>query len=644
MLESQPSGAQEIPGVPSGTVTFLFTDIEGSTKLLESLREQYADVLDEQRRILRAAFSRWNGLEIDTLGDASFIAFTRATEAVNSAIEAQNALAAHQWPQEVRVRVRMGLHTGEALISRGEIVSGADLPGGNEKKRPNYIGMDVHRAARIASAGYGGQVLLSQTTRDLVYQDLPEGVSLRDLGLHALKDIRYPQQIYQLVIESLPNEFPPLKTLPVEAEARMLTDTSSAVASSQREVDAYRNLLKRWRAQGLETVDKASLSMLIGAPEELAIDQDELVILLRSALKYNLALDSWIKWASSPSTATAALDELLQEYPRPQSRLVIVEALCGIADPPATEVLLRVACSDDAHLVRSLAALEVASRSLHNKVVEELSRQAREQGDPAAITALVAVIDEYGLPEGNWTYPRLPVTMGLIQRRWLKGREAIRRRTIQGAVGGGIAVGLLGSSLPLLAILVYPEAFEKNLEFISVPAWTLSGAIAGLVWGVLQGLASGFALSLTDVIRPARHSAAWRFIAGGLAGLVFSILWILFASAGLLSPAAGPEVFVPVFLVYGFLQGGALSWVIPRLGVPVSMRLLALRVLQASLFIGLVALPSITLVYQGRSMSRLPIDVIYAILVPGSLALTTNKGLAMNRLGGMDNATRVDRL
>ena len=187
---------EQFTNVPSGTVTFLFTDIEGSTKLLERLRDQYAVVLDEQRQVLRAAFAKWNGHEIDTQGDSIFVAFTRATDAVNSVMEAQRALSNHTWPQGVEVRVRMGLHTGEPIIAR-----------------TGYVGMDVHRAARVAAAGHGGQVLLSQTTRELVYQDLPEGVKLRDLGAHMLKDIRLPQQIYQLEIEGLQYDFPALKTL-----------------------------------------------------------------------------------------------------------------------------------------------------------------------------------------------------------------------------------------------------------------------------------------------------------------------------------------------------------------------------------------------------------------------------------------------
>jgi class 3 adenylate cyclase len=195
-------GVMEEKVIPSGTVTFLFTDIEGSTRLLERLREGYANVLEDQRRILREGFARWNGHEIDTQGDSFFASFSRAVDALGFVIEAQRMLAGHAWQDGVSVQVRMGLHTGEPLV----LGSGG------------YVGMAVHQAARIAASGHGGQVLLSQTTRELVYQDLPRGVELRELGTYKLKDIRYPQTIYQLEVEGESREFPPLKTLSAEEE------------------------------------------------------------------------------------------------------------------------------------------------------------------------------------------------------------------------------------------------------------------------------------------------------------------------------------------------------------------------------------------------------------------------------------------
>jgi class 3 adenylate cyclase len=195
-MNTQPSVQIPFPDLPEGTVTFLFTDIEGSTRLLEQLREGYATLLADQRRILREAFAAWQGREVDTQGDAFFVAFSRATQAVCAAAQAQRALAEHAWPEGVSVRVRMGIHTGE--------------PWSGEE---GYVGMDVHRAARIAHVGHGGQVLLSETTTALVQDQLPAGVSLFDLGRHLLKDIHRPERICQLVLEGLPAEFPPLTSL-----------------------------------------------------------------------------------------------------------------------------------------------------------------------------------------------------------------------------------------------------------------------------------------------------------------------------------------------------------------------------------------------------------------------------------------------
>ena len=189
--------------LPSGTVTFLFTDIEGSTALVKKIGGAYAEVLADHQRILREAFGAHGGHEVDTQGDSFFIAFRRAKDAVLAAVDAQRDLAAHAWPEGVEVKVRMGLHTGEPRV--GE---------------QRYVGLGVHKAARVGAAGHGGQVLLSRTTRELVEDELPTGVTIRDLGERRLKDLERPERLSQLVIEGLPSEFGPLKTLDVELARR----------------------------------------------------------------------------------------------------------------------------------------------------------------------------------------------------------------------------------------------------------------------------------------------------------------------------------------------------------------------------------------------------------------------------------------
>ena len=179
--------------LPGGTVTFLFTDIEGSTRLLQQLGDSYGDVVRDHRKLLREHLGDKGGTEVDTQGDAFFYSFPRARDAVAGAVAAQRALAEHGWPEGAAVKVRMGLHTGEPSV-------------GDE----GYLGLDVVRAARICSAGHGGQILLSETTRALLGNDLPEGVAVVDLGQQNLKDVQH-ERIYQLALDG-DQSFPPLKT------------------------------------------------------------------------------------------------------------------------------------------------------------------------------------------------------------------------------------------------------------------------------------------------------------------------------------------------------------------------------------------------------------------------------------------------
>ena len=182
--------------LPTGTVTFLFTDVEGSTRLLERLGERYHDIQDAHDAILRAAIAESGGFEVSTEGDAFFAAFPTPGGAVRAATHAQRELAARAWPDGVAVRVRMGLHTGEGIL------------GGD-----NYLGLDVNRGARIAAAANGGQVLVSNPTRGLVERCLPPATRLRDLGQHRLKDLAQPERLHQVVIEGLEHDFPPPRTL-----------------------------------------------------------------------------------------------------------------------------------------------------------------------------------------------------------------------------------------------------------------------------------------------------------------------------------------------------------------------------------------------------------------------------------------------
>jgi predicted ATPase/class 3 adenylate cyclase len=239
-----PRSLSHHPGVaelPAGTVTLLFTDVEGSTRLLHELGDRYADVLAEHRRLLRRAFVRHGGVEVDTQGDAFFVAFERAADAVAAAAECNSGLAGGP------IRVRIGIHTGEPLVTE-----------------EGYVGVDVHRAARIMSAGHGGQVLLSEKTRALIGEEQ----MLTDLGLHRLKDMRRPEKLFQLG----DHVFPPLKTL----DATNLPVAASPLLGRERELAELRALLAESRlvtVTGPGGTGKTRLALqvvaeLVGSPKD----------------------------------------------------------------------------------------------------------------------------------------------------------------------------------------------------------------------------------------------------------------------------------------------------------------------------------------------------------------------------------------
>ena len=209
---------------PVGTVTFLFTDIEGSTRLVNDLGAACPAVLRAHHAIVRDAIRRHGGRDRGTEGDSFFAAFASAAPALAAAAEIQRGLEAETWPFGATVRVRIGLHTGEGRLAADD-----------------YVGLDVHRAARIAAAGHGGQVLISDATRALVERNLPERVSVRDLGEYRLKDLPEAERLHQLVFEDLPSDFPPLRTA-----GRMggnLPESVTSFIGREKELQDVRRLL-----------------------------------------------------------------------------------------------------------------------------------------------------------------------------------------------------------------------------------------------------------------------------------------------------------------------------------------------------------------------------------------------------------------
>jgi class 3 adenylate cyclase len=244
---------RDMEALPSGTVTFAFTDIEGSTALLKQLGAHYESLLMDHRRIVRETFTRANGVEIDAQGDAFFFAFGRARDAVGAAVDVQRAHVAHDWPDGVDVRVRLGLHTGEpALGSEG------------------YLGLDVVRAARLCTLARGGEVLLSETTRLLAGSSLPEGVAIFPVGERQLKDIDQPERVYELAIDGVRAEPAPATpdTPAIAAAAEKPSDFGKALEAQIRG-RVERELLEAFGDSAHDAHDDVEVDELAGRSTDL---------------------------------------------------------------------------------------------------------------------------------------------------------------------------------------------------------------------------------------------------------------------------------------------------------------------------------------------------------------------------------------
>jgi predicted ATPase/class 3 adenylate cyclase len=333
--------------LPTGTVTLLFTDIESSTRLLQQLGNRYADALMEYRQVLRFACQQWNGHEVDTQGDAFFAAFVRAIDSISAAVYIQRTLAAHSWPEGATLRARIGLHTGEPSVAA-----------------EGYVGLDVHYTARLMSAGYGGQVLLSQTTRDLVEHDLPEGVSLRNLGEHRLKDVGYSSHIFQLVIAKLPADFPPLKTLSTRSYLYNLPIMPNPLIGREQDIAAVLQLLRSGGVRLLTLIGpggtgKTRLSMQAVAELSDKFPDGVFFVSLAAVSDADLVVPTLAKVLDVREESSRPLLETLKQHLQQKQVLLLLDNFEQVATAALQIEELLMACLHIKVLVTSRAVLHL---------------------------------------------------------------------------------------------------------------------------------------------------------------------------------------------------------------------------------------------------------------------------------------------
>jgi predicted ATPase/class 3 adenylate cyclase/DNA-binding CsgD family transcriptional regulator len=333
-----------LSAIPAGTVTFLVIDIEGSTRLLNALGDRYAGVLERYHALVRSTLAEMEGHEVSNEGDGFVLAFPRALDAVQAALNIQCDMAAAPPTAAGPVRARIGIHTGQPDILNG-----------------NYVGLDVHRAARIGNAGHGGQVLISRPTRELIDTELPEGVTLRDLGEHWLKDLPRPEHLTQLVIEELPDEFPALRT--GERQAPNLPEQLTSFIGREDELTAAADVLAECRLMTLTGpggTGKTRFAIQLAARVADRYLDGLCFVPLAPIVDPNLVLPTIVQALGLPDVQGRPAVEVLADYLSGKQMLLVLDNFEQVISAGAALAELLTRCPGCTLLVTSRVPLRIS--------------------------------------------------------------------------------------------------------------------------------------------------------------------------------------------------------------------------------------------------------------------------------------------
>jgi DNA-binding SARP family transcriptional activator len=495
---------------------------------------------------------------------------TRIQEALNSLIERQEWTKALEW--------------GERWIALGDVPEPA------------------FRALMVAHAGMGDTAGVAAVNKRCV-------TALREeLGVE-------PSEQTQRTFEFLSQG-----GLPSLAEAAQIATPKPESSSA-----AIHALMKQWREQGVEQLDVVSLAMVHAAPGDVMFEGEEAALLIRSALAHDVDVEPWLRRTSPPEEAVEALMDVHASNPQRRVRMNIVDALRSLDGKASSDALMTIGTSDDSGEVQAEAALEVARRGNGQEIVGRLLSNLDGDGKHASLHALTAIADVFGYPEDLENYPVGRIRIALWQRRWASDRSEIIRRGLRFALAGGITMAII-ATVPMVIVIVDPSKYASQLVVVPLPAWIMTNALLGFLWGGLHGGATGFLLNLADSLSRGGVSNLARFVIAGVAGLVQSFFIIFVAAATGVWASQPASVYIPVYIFSGFLMGATLTLVIAKRGTSWDNFEFIRRVGLNSLLILAISSASIYISYGGdfgaeNAVADLTHFMLYALMFPLGISL-----------------------
>ncbi|MCJ7568640.1 MAG: hypothetical protein MUO58_13975 [Anaerolineales bacterium] len=438
-----------------------------------------------------------------------------------------------------------------------------------------------------------------------------ERAMMNELGV---KPSPQTAQLYRTLIES--DDIPP-------SQRR----TPSQLPSAGARQESIRTLVDGWVANDVEILDLPSLALVLADNSDQKFGPEASALLIRSALQHGTEIEPWLDRVQRHQDAVAALMEVYRTHPPMRTRLQIVEGLSLLEGEEADKDMLRIVGSDDASPVKERAALAASKRGFFDDVVSLLLRDVEVGKGTSSLGAFVAIGEAFGIPSAITGAMKMQVALAIAQRRWRANIDLHFKMIGRGAIGGGLSMALIANAQLIPGAITEPDVFRVALNVMDLPTWILTNALIGMIWGGLFGVAVAFIVGLADDWWRGASRLKWRVLFGAIAGLIHSFFLISLSAIGSLKPLASASIYVPIYLLYGFAIGAALSFVVPTIGTLLPSRDAILRSVGAALFLAILAVPTICIVYQGKAFPSIFVDLIFALLFPVGLSFFLNRPL-----------------